>query len=56
MEKLLKVKEVAERLNVSESTIKRWCNDGTLKASKFGRGYRIEESDLEEFIKNSKIN
>ncbi|QPM68202.1 helix-turn-helix domain-containing protein [Atribacter laminatus] len=51
----LTVKEVAQKLNVSEFTIKRRIKEKRLRAYKFGGEYRISESDLQEFIKSSMV-
>ncbi|MFC1663420.1 helix-turn-helix domain-containing protein [Patescibacteria group bacterium] len=51
MEKFLTVKEVANRLKVSERTIFRYVKKGELKASKIGH-WRINEDDLTKFIKS----
>lgn len=49
---MLKVAEVAERLNVARSTVHRWIKDGKLKAvSPEGvKLIRIPESELEKFL------
>lgn len=44
------VKEVAERLQVSEATVRAWIKDGGLRAIEIGKGWRIADSDLEAFI------
>lgn len=46
----LKPKEVAERLQMNTLTIYEYIRNGQLRASKFGRSYRIDEKDLELFI------
>ena len=46
--------EVAERLNLSEKTIRNLIDSGDLKAYKFGRVYRISEEQLNNFIKQSR--
>lgn len=48
---LLKPKEVAKRLQLNILTIYEYIRSGKLKASKFGRSYRISTNDLEEFVK-----
>lgn len=53
---MLTTKDVAERLNVHPRTIRNLIETGELIAYKFGRDYRITETDLETFIKNSRIN
>lgn len=44
------IQEVARRLDVSESTIKRYIKMGELKAAKIGRAWRIREDAVTEFI------
>lgn len=48
--RLLRVKDVAERLDISERTVYRYIQDRTLKAVKIG-GWRVEEEDLQTFIR-----
>ena len=47
---MLKVKEAAEKLNVHPNTIRNWIKAGELKAMDIGKGYRIKEDDLNEFV------
>jgi len=49
-DKLLTLKEVAERLRVSERSVFRYIHSGKLKASKIGY-WRIAEKDLQAFLK-----
>lgn len=44
------VQEVAERLKVSENTVRRWIREGELKALKAGKSYRITEEQLQKFL------
>lgn len=53
---MLTVKDVAKRLTVSDKTVKNWIKNGSLKAYKFGRSYKVDEIDLLEFINKNKIN
>ncbi len=48
---MLTVEAVAELLDVHPQTVRGWLRDGELKGIAFGgrTGWRIEESDLEEF-------
>lgn len=48
----LTIKEVAERLRVSERTVRRWLLAGKLKGFRFGdrAGWRVDEKDLEAFV------
>lgn len=48
--KYLNTEEVAGILNVSVQAVQRWCNIGTLPASRFGSLWRVKVSDLQEFI------
>ncbi len=45
-ERFYTVQEVAEKLSVHEETVRRWIKSGKLKAERFGRAWRIRESDL----------
>lgn len=50
MKRVMSIKEAAEYLNVSPSTIRRFCKDGTLVPEEYGAGkkkiIRIRTSDL----------
>lgn len=51
MASYLTTSDVANRLNVSLDTVRRWLRSGELKGSPFGRaGYRIEVADFQEFF------
>jgi excisionase family DNA binding protein len=55
-ERLLTVEEVAERLQVSEWTIRDWLRSGRLKGSRMGGrklGWRIRPAELDRFITES---
>jgi excisionase family DNA binding protein len=52
MDEILTVREVAEYLKLSRTTIWRWCNEGKLQAFKVGRGWRIHRSELERITHN----
>lgn len=47
---MYKTSEVAEKLRVHESTVRRWIKEGSLRAARFGRTYRVHESDLQAFF------
>jgi|SRR5829696_2645753 len=49
-QRFLSLEDVAERLQVSDQTIRRWVKAGTLPAYKPGLEYRIKDSDLEAFL------
>lgn len=44
------VKEVADLLKVGDPTVRRWINNGELRAIDIGRGWRIADEDLRHFI------
>ncbi|TCP58366.1 excisionase family DNA binding protein [Rhodovulum bhavnagarense] len=44
------VKEVADRLKVTEATVRGWIKSGELRAIEIGKGWRIADSDLETFL------
>ena len=44
------VKEVAERLKVAEATVRHWIKEGQLRAIDIGKGWRIADSDLADFL------
>ncbi len=51
---LLTAREVANLLKLNILTVYEYIRKDKLKAVKFGRNYRIEEKDLDEFIKSNK--
>ena len=53
-EKLLKVKEVAEILQVSRSLTYQMISRGEIPTIRFGSAVRVQHSDLDVFIKQSK--
>jgi len=48
---IITVKQLAEFLQVTELTIRRAINSGTLKAFKVGREWRIERKAVTEWLK-----
>ena len=52
---MLSLKEVAEKLGMHYNTIYNYVRSGELKAVKFKKVYRIEEEELEKFIKSKKF-
>lgn len=49
-EKFYTVQEVADMLQVHWQSILNYIKNGKLKALKLGKGYRISQSSLDEFI------
>ncbi|WP_206420033.1 helix-turn-helix domain-containing protein [Minwuia thermotolerans] len=47
---MLTIHEVAELLKMKETTVRGWINDGSLRAVKFGRDWRVAFKDLERFV------
>ena len=52
--RLLRLTEVAERIDASLDTVRRRIADGRLKAMRSGRIVRVDEHDLQAFIKASR--
>jgi excisionase family DNA binding protein len=54
---LLTLREVADVVKVSETTVRRWVRDGSLAAYKVGkRGQlRVREQDLETFLEGQRV-
>ncbi|WP_371060244.1 helix-turn-helix domain-containing protein [Rhodosalinus sp. 5P4] len=44
------VKVVADRLKVSEATVRGWIRQGELRAIVIGKGWRIADADLAAFL------
>ncbi len=49
----LSIRDVAERLKVSQRTIRRWIDQGYLEVIKIGRTVRIDEVKLMDLVRNS---
>ncbi len=45
------VQEVADRLKVSEATVRHWIKDGALRAIDIGKGWRVSDVDLDDFLR-----
>lgn len=53
--KLLRPKEVAERLAVSDRTIYRLVDEGKIASYRIGGAVRISEEDLEAYLESRKL-
>ena len=51
-ERWFTVEQIAERLQVSEHTVRRWLRDGELVGHNFGgrTGYRVREAEVNTFL------
>lgn len=57
MGRLLTLKEASEALGVAKVTLRRWDNDGKLKALRtIGNARRYSEDDINNFIEGMKKN
>jgi excisionase family DNA binding protein len=54
-EEFLSPEAVGERLGISVYTVRRWIKTGQLRAFKPGKEYRIQASDLEEFLRAREV-
>ena len=50
--RLLSVAAVADRLDVSTKTVRRWIEAGELRIHRLGRSVRIGETDLQQFLED----
>jgi excisionase family DNA binding protein len=48
------VKGVADRLDVSERSVRRWIALGLIRVHRFGRAVRISKDDLDAFERQSR--
>lgn len=60
-EQLLRIENVAERLNLSQKSVRRFIHAGKLKSNKIGGVHRVAESELQYFLnlsiyENGKLN
>jgi excisionase family DNA binding protein len=55
MSKLLTIKDVAERLQVAEVTVRKWQEQGKITFIKLPQGIRIREEWLEGWLNNKTV-
>ncbi|NRB18950.1 MAG: helix-turn-helix domain-containing protein [Rhodobacteraceae bacterium] len=48
-------KEVGERLRVTPRTVHRWAIAGVIPGHRFGRSYKFDPQDIEEYIVRQKV-
>jgi excisionase family DNA binding protein len=51
-QRLLTVRDVAEILNNSVKSVRRFIDAGALRASRIGGSWRIDPADLQDFIRD----
>ena len=54
-EQLYTTKEIAQRLRLSDQTIRRWITQGKLRAIKAGRNLRIPESEVKRLLEDQPV-
>lgn len=55
MEKIYTVEQAAKALQVSVVTIRRYIKAGKIPASKLGKDYRIQETDLTKLLQKTRV-
>lgn len=53
--RLLRVREVADALAVSNMTVYRLIRDGELRAFRIGHGWRVPEADLRSYLARGRV-
>lgn len=51
----LKIKDVSELLNVSETTIRRWLSNGQIPAYRLNQQYRFSRLEIEDWMMSCKL-
>jgi len=51
----LSPKQIAEQINVSPITVRRWCISGELPSTKFGRSVRVKVKDFEKYCQENEL-
>ena len=55
LKRLLTVKELAELLNVAQSTIYAWVSAGEINYYQLGKAIRFDEDEIMEWLKAHKV-
>jgi PTS system nitrogen regulatory IIA component len=51
----LKIKDVAELINVSETTVRRWLGSGKIPAYRLNGQYRFSRTEIEDWVMRQKL-
>ena len=51
----LKIKDVADLLNVSETTIRRWLAEGKIPAYRINHQYRFSRYEIQDWVMSHKL-
>ena len=51
-DRLLTIRDIADRLRMSQKTVRRWIKNEELAAYRLGRQWRISERDLRRFLRD----
>lgn len=51
----LKIKDVADLLNVSETTIRRWLSEGKIPAYRINHQYRFSRTEIEAWVMSQRL-
>lgn len=52
----LKIKDVAELLNISETTVRRWLAEGKIPAYRINHQYRFSRDEIQNWVLSYKLN
>ena len=55
VEKWVNLKDIAEHLSVSTDTVRNWIKDGKLPFYRAGKRYKFKISEVDEWVRNGKI-
>lgn len=52
----LKIKDVAELLSISETTVRRWLTEGKIPAYRLNHQYRFNRTEIEDWVLKQRLN